>query len=321
MDAVEKNRRRMVQLLEQLAEQEGTRDSAVAGVKFFRANCAVRRIPVMYEPCIVIVAQGRKRGYLGDQRFVYDARHYLTLTLPLPFECETEVGEDGPFLGFAVRIDLGMLSELMMKMDAEERHGLTAPHEPSVTATAMDAGLSDAAVRLLECLQTPTDARVLGPQIQREIVYRVLRGRRGGALQALMQMDAARMRVYRLLHRMHSDYAKAFEVSRAAMAEGMSVSALHHHFKALTGTSPLQYLKSVRLHKARMLMIQESAGAAAAAERVGYESASQFSREFKRFFGTSPVQETERLRALFGMSGEDAVLARDGAATAGSAVR
>ena len=105
MDAIEKNNRKMVALLGELAKLDGTRESLLDGVKLLRASCAVDRIPVMYEPCIVIVAQGRKRGYLGDQRFVYDARHYLTLTVPLPFECETEVGEDGPFLGVAVRID------------------------------------------------------------------------------------------------------------------------------------------------------------------------------------------------------------------------
>jgi AraC-like DNA-binding protein len=119
-------------------------------------------------------------------------------------------------------------------------------------------------------------------------------------LHSLMQMDPARIQVHRVMHRMHSQYAKPFDVAKAANDAGMSISALHHHFKAMTSTSPLQYLKSVRLHKARMLMVQESVGAAIAAERVGYESASQFSREFKRLFGMSPVHETERLRAMFG---------------------
>lgn len=302
MDVKEKNRRRMAELLEELATLDGVRDSLLDGVKFVRSGCSVGRIPVMYEPCIVIVAQGRKRGYLGDQRFVYDVRNYLTLTLPLPFECETEVGEDGPFLAVVIRIELGLLHELIMSL-GEGLPSEAADHrESSVTATPMDAALSDAAIRLLECLRVPADARVLGPQIVREIVYRVLRGRRGGALQSLMRMDATRMQLHRLMHRMHSEYAKSFDVTEAALRAGMSVSALHHHFKAMTGTSPLKYLKFVRLHKARMLMVQNSLGAAMAAERVGYESASQFSREFKRLFGTPPIDETERLRGLFGLS-------------------
>ncbi|HEY8998340.1 MAG TPA: AraC family transcriptional regulator [Edaphobacter sp.] len=301
MDALEKNRRRMVALLEELAIREGTRESLLDGVKLLRASCAVTRIPVMYEPSIVIVAQGRKRGYLGDQRFVYDARHYLTLTVPLPFECETEIGEDGPFLGVAVRIDLAMLGELVMQMGTSAT-GRDA-HESSVTATQMDEALSNAAVRLLEAMQTPTDAAVLGPGVIREILYRVLCGRRGGALHSLLGMDATRMQMHRILHRMHTDYARRLDVARLAQEAGMSVSALHHHFKALTETSPLQYLKTIRLHKARMLMAQESVGASVAADRVGYESASQFSREFKRLFGFSPVEETQRMRAIFQNAG------------------
>ncbi len=297
MDAMEKNRRRMADLLRAMARQDGTRESLLDGVKLLRASCATKRIPVMYEPSIVIVAQGRKRGYLGDQRFVYDSSHYLTLTVPLPFECSTEVAEDGPFLAVGIRINLAVLSELTMKLGARDSAGAG---ESSVTATEMDEALSDAAVRLLECLQSPVDAAVLGPQVVREIIYRVLCGRRGGALHALLEMDGTRLQMHRILHRMHSEYARRFEVPALASDAGMSVSALHHHFREVTGNSPLQYLKTVRLHKARMLMVQESLPVAMAADRVGYESASQFSREFKRLFGYSPVDETQRLRAAFG---------------------
>jgi AraC-like DNA-binding protein len=301
MEALEKNRRRMAELLSEMAELDGTRESVLEGVKLLRASCKVSRIPVMYEPCIVIVAQGRKRGYLGDQRFTYDARHYLTLTVPLPFECETEIAEDGPFLALAIRIDLAVLSELMLKIDPISRPVRAVVTESSVTATEIDVELSDAAVRLLECMRSAMDATVLGPQIVREIVYRVLRGRRGGALQSLLEMDGTKRQMHRILHRMHSEYMKRLDVAELAMDARMSVSALHHHFKALTATSPLQYLKTVRLHKARILMVQESLGASVAADRVGYESASQFSREFKRLFGFSPVDETQRLRAAFGV--------------------
>jgi AraC-like DNA-binding protein len=307
MDLLEKNRRRMVELLNELATQEGTRESTLEGVKLMRVGQTVPRIPVMYEPCIVIVAQGLKRGYLGDQRFVYDGRHYLTLTVPLPFECETEVAEDGPFLAMAIRIELSVLGDLLLKMHPQGKPTLAAVTESSVTATAMDEALSNAGVRLLECLRSPVDAGVLGPHIVREIVYRVLQGRRGGALQSLLEMDGTRMQMHRILHRMHSEYARRLDVTTLAMEAGMSPSALHHHFKALTATSPLQYLKTVRLHKARMLMAQESLAASVAADRVGYESASQFSREFKRMFGFSPVDEAQRLRTLFGVSGAEPV--------------
>jgi AraC-like DNA-binding protein len=299
MDMLEKNRRRMAELLTRQAMLDGMRDSTLDQVKLLRSTCSAPRVPVMYEPSIVIVAQGRKRGFIGDQTFLYDARNYLTLTVPLPFECETEAAEDGPFLGIGIRIDLAVLSDLLLKMDTRSRPALVTPPEATVSATPIDLALSDAAVRLLEAMQSPLDAKVLGPQFVREIVYRVLRGRQGGALQSLLLMDGPRMQMHRVLHRMHSDYARPFHVSRIAADAGMSVSALHHHFKALTATSPIQYLKTVRLHKARMLMVQDSMGASIAAGRVGYESPSQFSREFKRMFGASPLDETHRLRAAF----------------------
>lgn len=289
-----------MELLSRLATQDGIGASMLEGVRFLRASCASSRIPVMYEPCIVIVAQGRKRGYLGDQHFTYDARNYLTLTVPLPFECETEVAEDGPFLGVGVGIDLAVLSDLLMTMETKGRPTLVASPEASVTATPLNLALSDATVRLLEAMLSPDDAKILGPQLMREIIYRVLCGSQGGALHELLLMEGPRAKVHRILHRMHSGYAEPLHISALATEAGMSISALHHHFKALTETSPLQYLKTVRLHKARMMMVQDALGASAAAERVGYESPSQFSREFKRLFGATPVEETQRLRMAFG---------------------
>jgi AraC-like DNA-binding protein len=298
-DRFEKNRRRMAAILDRMAGGGiGILPSALDGVRISRASCSMRT-PVMYEPCIVIVAQGIKRGFLGNRMFTYDARNYLTLTVPLPFECETEVGADGVFLGLSIRIDLGIVSELVMKMGAS-RPTLVQPEE-TVSETPVDLAISDAAVRLLECMESPVDVSVLGPQIVREIHYRVLCGQQGGALQALLLLGGTRMMMHRILHRMHLDYAKPMDVASLANEAGMSVSALHHHFKELTETSPLQYLKTVRLHKARMLMVQESLGAAIAAERVGYESPSQFSREFKRLFGASPTEETERMRGVLGV--------------------
>ncbi len=306
MDRFEKNRRRMVEMLGRLAgDGIGIMPSVLDGVRITRSACSSARTPVMYEPCIVIVAQGIKRGFLCDRMFTYDARNYLTLTVPLPFECETKVAGDGTFLGVLVRIDLGIVSELVMKMGAS-RPTLVQPEE-TVSETPVDMALSDAAVRLLECMESPVDAGVLGPQIVREIHYRVLCGQQGGALQALLLTGGTRMLMHRILHRMHSEYARPMDVASLANEAGMSVSALHHHFKELTETSPLQYLKTIRLHKARMLMVQESMGAAVAAERVGYESPSQFSREFKRLFGASPSEETERMRVRLGMVREESM--------------
>lgn len=291
----------MVELLERLTSLEGMRPTRLESVKLLRANHSSPRTPVLYEPSIVIVAQGRKRGYLGDQTFTCDAHNYLVLTVPLPFECETQVGKDGPLLGLTIRVDLAVLSDLMMQMEPRARTAHIDGREPSVSATPLDSMLIDATIRLLESLSIPGDAKVLGPQIVREIVYRVLCGKRGGALQALLVMGGTRAQILHILHRIHSDYTHSLDVAALADEAGMSISALHHHFKEVTETSPLRYLKTIRLHKARMLMVQEGVGAAIAAERVGYESPSQFSREFKRLFGAPPVDESDRVRSMLGV--------------------
>jgi AraC-like DNA-binding protein len=159
--------------------------------------------------------------------------------------------------------------------------------------------MSDAIVRLLECLRSPVDAAVLGSGIVREITYHGLCGPQGPTLFAMLDRNGQLAQIHAALHRMHTRYTEPLNVARMAEEIGMSVSAFHHNFKAVTASSPLQYLKSVRLHKARMLIMHDGLGAAIAADRVGYESASQFSREFKRFFGSRPMEASKRVREIF----------------------
>ena len=297
MGALERDRARMVELLEGLRSGEGATATLVDGVTLLRHTRSAPPSPVFYEPCVVIVARGRKRFHLPDRVLTYDARNYFVLTVPVPAGCETEISDGGPFLGFAVRISLELLSELTLMMQTERR-----PAESSgvqVRAPGMSAGVSSAAIRLLECLRSPSDAAVLGVQMVRELVYRVLRGEAGGALEELLLASEAQARIHRVLHAMHREYKSPLHVPSLAHKAGMSVSALHFHFKAVTQTSPVQYLKAIRLHKARMLMVQDAIGASVAAERVGYESASQFSREFKRLFGAPPADEARRVRGAF----------------------
>ncbi len=156
-------------------------------------------------------------------------------------------------------------------------------------------------MRLLECLGDPMEAQILGPQIVRELTYRVLRGQQGGALRAAAALHSRFGQVSRALQRIHADYASDLNVEELAETAAMSPSAFHQNFKAVTSTSPLQYLKTTRLHKARMLMVYEGLRAGVAAERVGYESSSQFSREFKRLFGASPVEAAEGVRRMLGV--------------------
>lgn len=292
--------RRTTELLNSLITREGVRPSILDGVKLMRANRSVPRTPVLYEPSIVIVGQGRKRGYLGGRIYTYDPHNYLVLSVPMPFECETEIGPGGPLLAISIRVDLSVLSELLLKMDRKSMT-LEGNDTHGMYSTPLDLALSEATVRLLESLSCSIEAQILGPQIVREITYRVLCGSRGGSLRALVAVNGRLSQIQRALERMHADYPQGIDVASLAEDAGMSVSAFHHNFKAVTATSPLQYLKTIRLHKARMLMAVEGLSASTASDRAGYQSPSQFSREFKRFFGATPQQEASVLRAMLGL--------------------
>jgi AraC-like DNA-binding protein len=284
---------RIVALLRALTPTDGFTETRLDSVRLMRSSRSQPRNPVMYEPCIVIVCQGRKRGFLGDQVFTYDPSHYLVLSVPLPFECETEASVAEPLLAISIRVDLNIVAELVMLQD--DKRG--APAEVrGVYATPLDRPLSDATLRLLETLSTPDDARILGPAIVREIYYRVLTGSQGDAIRAALTQQHHFGRIAKALRLIHADYPCDLNVEALAREAGMSPAVFHAHFKAVTSTSPMQYVKTTRLHHARLLMARDGLNVSTAAARVGYESASQFSREFKRLFGLSPIDEVRRMR-------------------------
>lgn len=291
----------MVALIERLAPNEGYSLSALEGVRFMRSDRPLGRTPVLYEPSIVIVCQGRKLGFLGDQVYVYDAQHYLVLSVPLPFSTETQASKEEPMLAVSIRLDLTALADLILAIDASVGapvHGVPL----GIVSTPLAGDLADATLRLLRALSSPLDAGILGPALVREICYRVLVGEQGDALRAALAHPGRFGRVAKALRRIHTDYSQALDVTNLAQEAGMSVPAFHVNFKAVTQTSPIQYIKSTRLHQARLMMIRDGLTAASASARVGYESASQFSREFKRFFGRTPVEEVRDMRASFALS-------------------
>ncbi|TWI69584.1 transcriptional regulator, AraC family [Pseudoduganella lurida] len=294
---------RMVRLMAVLAPEEGYTLCGLPGVKFMRSNSVHPRGPVLYEPCIVVVCQGHKRGYLGGAAFDYHSQQFLVLSVPLPFEGETlHATEAEPLLAISIPIDLQQAAELALATD-EAQAGHVAPIPPvSIAATPLDEPLGDAVLRLLEALTSPLETRLLGPGILREILFRVLTGAQGGALRAALAHQSQFGKIGKALRRIHADYQRPIDVATLADEAGMSAAAFHASFKAVTATSPMQYLKSTRLHKARLLMVQDGLTAASACGRVGYESTSQFSREFKRFFGRTPLEEAREMRNLLAQS-------------------
>ncbi len=291
---------RMIELLKQLAPDEGYTQSLLEGVTLMRSNQPLECTQALYEPSIVIVVQGRKRGFHGGKIYLYDAQHYLVLSVPLPFGIETEASVTEPLLGLALRIEPIMTAELATSVDEDSLHLGARP--ATMYATRIDSKLEDATLRLLEALSSPTEARLLGPSIFREITYRVLMGEQGGGLRAALQQGSNFGRIAKVLRRIHTHYDSNLDVATMAREANLSVPAFHVQFKAVTATSPIQYIKAIRLHQARLMMIRKGVGAAKASEQVGYESPSQFSREFKRLFGRSPTEEVRALQALLSLA-------------------
>jgi AraC-like DNA-binding protein len=283
----ERTNRRLAELLAPQITAEGFSPSPLPGVEYMRAAVSTARHPIVYTPRIVVIAQGHKRVWLGEKEFAYDPDHLLVLSVPMPFECQTTASEEEPLLGLAIGVDPILVGELLLEM------GEAANAEPSsyVSSTAIDPEVMDAAVRLAETLGSSTGCRIIGPQIVREIVYRVLTGEQGDVLRLLTAQPNRHGQIARVLRRIHADYADELDVPSLAHEANMGISTFHHAFRDATATSPLQYVKSIRLHKARALLATDGLNAQDAARRVGYASASQFSREYRRLFGCSPASD------------------------------
>ncbi|MBU9168236.1 AraC family transcriptional regulator [Burkholderia gladioli] len=293
-----RDRRRMIALLRDLAPDEGYNLTALPSVRILRSNRALSRTPVLYDPGIVIVCQGRKRGYFGEQLYLYDEQHYLAVSVPVPFSMETEATPERPLLALYLHLDFTVAAELAAQIDREgTAEPVRAPQ--SMMSTPMDDAMQASVLRFLEAMHRPLEAAVLGPGLLRELYFRVLTGAQGASMREALAMRGQFGRIGRSLRLIHAAYAQPLDVAQLAGEAGMSTPSFHSHFKAITQVSPMQYLKSTRLHQARLLMMRQDLTAEAAGHAVGYTSASQFSREFKRLFGATPAAETRRMRESF----------------------
>lgn len=277
----------------------GSSESRLEGVRLFKSTYPIPRKPIVYDPGICIIVQGHKIGYLGGQEFQYDANHYLVTSVTMPFECETFASTEDPLLGLYINIDMSQLHDLIGRLGLRPEIGNAGEKglPRGIGPAVLDEDMADAITRLLRCLQSETDSQILGPGLVREILYRALCGTQSPVLYSLAMHGGTFSQVAHALKVMQSDYAGKLDVEQLASKARMSASAFHRAFKEITSDSPMQYLKKIRLMKARDLMMQESMKAYIAADKVGYESSSQFSREFKRYFGQSPAEMMRELRA------------------------
>lgn len=291
---------RMAALLRGLAPDEGYNLTALPSVRVLRANRALARTPVLYDPGIVIVCQGRKRGYFGDRLYLYDEQHYLAVSVPVPFSMETDATPERPLLALYLHLDFALAAELASQIDAAGAAAAAQPPQ-SMLSTPMDDAMRTSVLRFIEAMSRPLEAAVLGPGLLRELYFRVLTGPQGGSMREALSLRGQFGRIGRSLRLIHAEYARPLDVTRLADEAGMSVPSFHSHFKAVTQVSPMQYVKSTRLHQARLLMVRQDLTAESASQAVGYTSPSQFSREFKRLFGLTPAAEARRMREGFAL--------------------
>lgn len=290
---------RMVERLQALAVEEGYTLTALPGVRLLRSDRPLARTPVLYDPGIVIVCQGVKRGYLGGQTYQYDAQHYLAVSVPVPFTMETEATAEAPLLAIYLHLDLQLAADLLIELG--EHAGTGQAPAQSMMASPMQGAMQATVLRLLEALSDPLEAAVLGPALVRELYFRVLTGAQGAAMREALAMRGRFGRIGKVLRHIHAAYPTALDVDALAAEAEMSVATFHDHFRSITGTSPMQYVKSTRLHQARLLMLRQAMTAEAASLAVGYASPSQFNREFKRLFGLPPAAEVARMRRSFAL--------------------
>lgn len=256
---------------------------------------APRRLHSVSIPAFCVIAQGSKEIFLGDERYVYDPEHYLLYTAQLPVATHViEASPQRPYYSLRLDLDAGLVGSVLL--DAGQPAPQNRVDVRAINVSGLAGDLLDAVVRLVRLAETPADAPFLAPLLKREIVYRLLLGEQGARLHHIAGLGGQSHRIVRAIERLRADYDQPLRMDDIADELGMSVSGFHHHFKAVTAMSPLQFQKRLRLQEARRLMLGEDMDAAGTAYRVGYDDASHFSRDYKRLFGLPPIRDVQRLR-------------------------
>jgi len=265
------------------------------GLHLYRSSLPLEQVHSVVKPSFCVIAQGSKEVLLGDSRYRYDPSHYLISTIELPRVSQIlEASIERPYLSFLMELTPSLVDSVLVDIGHSLPRGDMDAR--AIDVSPLDLNLQDAVVRLVRLMDSPAEAPVLMPLITREIIYRLLMGKQGARLRHLAILRGYTPPISRAVERLREDFDQPLRIENLARELGMSVSGLHHHFKAVTALSPLQFQKQLRLQEARRLMMNEDCDAASAAYRVGYHDASHFNREYKSLFGIPPMRDVQRLR-------------------------
>lgn len=278
------------------APTAGEHATAIPGLLLFRRTKPTPCYRAAYEPSFTVFLQGRKRINLGGTEYACSAGQFLLSSIDVPVESQiTEASEETPLLSMLMRLEMPMVREILSRDDLPEPE--VSAERRGVAVGAAPVALLRACYRLIELLESPEDIPFLSQLIQREIIYIILRTAQGNQLRSIATTGELGNRTARAITWLKANYAKPLHMEELANVARMGISTLHHQFRALTSMSPLQYQKQLRLQSARQRMLMDGIDASRAAYEVGYESVSQFSREYRRFFGLPPTRDIKALRA------------------------
>lgn len=287
--------RSLSQFIDSHGGGEGVLATSVAGLTLFRATDTVSPSHTLYKPCLCVVAQGAKQVAFGKEVLAYDEQQCLIVSIDMPVVGRvTRASREVPYLAMALQIDAQTLQQVMAELDNPPR-----PREDvlaGIFVETMAEPLSDCFLRLVRMLETPGATAALYPAIMREICYWLLTGPHGAEVCKLTLPGSHTLRIAGAINHLRDNFTRPVRVEELAHTVGMSASSFHEHFKALTSMTPLQYQKQLRLLEARRLMLTDGANVSSAAYQVGYESASQFSREYARMFGAAPKRDATELK-------------------------
>ncbi|EHR0225195.1 AraC family transcriptional regulator [Vibrio parahaemolyticus] len=290
---------KLAKLIDRWTGDANQYDTPISGLRFSRWTTPTPPTSYTHNPSICLIAQGRKRVLLGEESFIYDANHFLISSVDLPIIANIiEASEEQPYLGLIMELDLTEISQLIV--DSELAFTQSKEAQKGIAVGELSESLLDAFVRLAELLDEGQNIKILAPIIKREIFYRLLMSEQGTRLHQIVTAGSHSHQIAKAIDWLKNNFVKPLSVGDLASYTGMSKSSFYTHFRSMTSMTPLQFQKKLRLSEARRLMLTENLDAIAATFKVGYESPSQFSREYSRLFGAPPSKDIKSLRENLG---------------------